>query len=157
MGEMLPALTVWQPWASLIVAGFKPYEFRRWPGPKLVVGRRIAIHAGARPARCDEIAELLERLHRRMSKIDERAVPFLERAHLTPGILPLSSVLGTAVMGEPKLAARLFADEIDPNDSSRIDHSIWAWPMLDIERFDIPVPARGAQGFWRWQRELGDG
>ena len=24
----LPALTIWQPWASLIMAGCKPYEFR---------------------------------------------------------------------------------------------------------------------------------
>lgn len=149
----MKALTVWQPWASLIIAGFKPYEFRKWPGPKQVVGKRIAIHAGARPARRDEIADLLDRMQRRRSKIDDAALPFLERAHLSPGILPLSSVLGTAVLGEPKRAAKLFVGEIDPNDSDRVDHSIWAWPMLEIEQFAPPIPARGAQGFWEWHYE----
>ena len=43
------ALTVWQPWASLIVLSLKPYEFRGWAAPKSFVGRRNAIHA-ARPA-----------------------------------------------------------------------------------------------------------
>lgn len=26
----MKALTVWQPWASLIIMGAKPYEFRKW-------------------------------------------------------------------------------------------------------------------------------
>jgi hypothetical protein len=146
----MKALTIYQPWATLIIEGLKPYEFRKWPGPKWVVGKRIAIHASARPVKRDEVAELLDRLERRMSKVDERAVPLLEKIHLSPGLLPLASVLGTAIMGEPKQAAKLFAGELDPNDSARIDHSIWAWPMLEIERLDVPVPARGAQGFWRW-------
>lgn len=42
------ALTVWQPWASLIAVGAKPYEFRSWPAPAWIVGQRIAIHAGVR-------------------------------------------------------------------------------------------------------------
>lgn len=150
MADSIPALTVWAPWSSLIVAGWKPYEFRRWPAPKRLIGQRIAIHSGARPPKRQEIADLLNRMQRRMSKVDEAALPFLEHAHLTPGILPLSSVLGTAVLGEPKQAAKLFAGEADPNDSDRIDHAVWAWPMLEIVRFDVPIPARGAQGFWYW-------
>jgi len=151
MTDSISALTIYQPWATLIVAGLKPYEFRKWPAPKRLVGQRIAIHAGARPAKKNEIAALLARLQRRMSKVDERAVPLLERWHLSPGLLPVSSVLGTAVLGEPRQAAKLFAGEIDPNDSDRVDHSLWAWPMLEIVRFDITVPARGKQGFWWWK------
>jgi hypothetical protein len=47
--EVTHALTVWQPWASLIIKDFKPYEFRGWPAPRSLVGRRLAIHTGARP------------------------------------------------------------------------------------------------------------
>lgn len=42
------ALTIWQPWASLIAAGCKPYEWRGWRVPRNMIGRRIGIHAGAR-------------------------------------------------------------------------------------------------------------
>jgi hypothetical protein len=152
----LPALTVWAPWSTLIIMGWKPYEFRKWDyrtRRRDLVGRRIAIHAGARPARKDEIADLLDRINRNHSMIDEMAVPFLEKWHVTPGMLHLSAVLGTAVLGEPRKAHTLLSPDqtsAAEADSMRIDHHIWAWPLTEIERFDIPVPARGAQGFWRF-------
>ena len=110
--ERILALTIWQPWGSLIVGDLKPYEFRKWdyrsryPG---LVGQRIAIHAGARPARRDEIADLLSRLSRKHSMVAERAVPHLERWHLAPGSLPLSAILGTAILGEPRRAHTLLS------------------------------------------------
>lgn len=58
----IPTLTVWQPWATLIAEGFKPYEFRGWPAPRSLIGKRIAIHAGARPVRKDEVRQLLLQL-----------------------------------------------------------------------------------------------
>jgi hypothetical protein len=61
----MKALTIWQPWASLIMIGAKPFEFRRWDfrarEPSLV-GERIVIHAGTRPMKADEIEDLIERL-----------------------------------------------------------------------------------------------
>jgi hypothetical protein len=42
------AVTVWQPWATLIAEGLKPLEFRSRPLPSALVGTRIGIHAGAR-------------------------------------------------------------------------------------------------------------
>ena len=42
------ALTVRQPWAWLIIKGYKRIEYRSWqPGKRLRVGERFAIHAGA--------------------------------------------------------------------------------------------------------------
>jgi len=40
------ALTVKQPWASLIASGLKQIENRTYPVPKTVRGARVAIHAG---------------------------------------------------------------------------------------------------------------
>lgn len=46
----MKALTVRQPWASLIALGVKTIETRSWRAPKALIGERIAIHAGkARP------------------------------------------------------------------------------------------------------------
>jgi hypothetical protein len=154
--EPIYALTVWAPWSSLIIEGWKPYEFRRWDYRERrqdLVGKRIAIHAGARPARKDEIADLLSRVTRKYSSVSEAAAPYLEKWHLSPAILPLSAVLGTAILGEPRRAHTLLSrDQVAAieSDSQRIDHHMWAWPLSEIERFDVPVPARGAQGFWRF-------
>lgn len=44
----MKAVSLWQPWASLIACGAKTIETRSWPAPRTVVGQRIAIHAAKR-------------------------------------------------------------------------------------------------------------
>lgn len=52
----LPCLTLWQPWASLIVPLLvKWIETRGWAAPASLIGMRIGIHAAARPINLDEI------------------------------------------------------------------------------------------------------
>ena len=48
------AVTLYQPWASLIALGHRTTETRSWPAPRSLVGSRIAIHAGKRRPRRDE-------------------------------------------------------------------------------------------------------
>lgn len=148
----MKALTIWQPWATLIMVGAKPFEFRKWAAPRSLVGQRIVIHAGSRKVVRDELRELLMRLTLEKGfgtgLHADKAVPLLERALTSPGILPLASALGTACLGEPRKASALFKG--DTNDSDRIDHAIWAWPMQDVQPFEPFVPIRGAQGFWNY-------
>lgn len=149
----MKALTVWQPWASLIAAGAKPYEFRSWAAPNFARGRRIAIHAGARPVRRAEIADLVARLMGNdwSVALKAEALPLLERALRSPGMLPLSAVLCTVELGTPRRAWEIvgeFGGAI--NDSDRDEHSNWAWPVSAIEPLLPPIEARGAQGFWDW-------
>jgi len=158
MPEFLPAITLWQPWATLVAEGLKPFEFRKWPAPARYVHRRIAIHAGARPTRKEEVRELLLRLHslsfRETGLAREGSIKLLESVLSSPARLPLSSVLCTAILGEPvrdaALAERLGTSFV--NDSDRGEHSNWGWPLAEIERLEPFVPARGAQGFWTWER-----
>lgn len=158
MAETMPAITIWQPWATLIAEGLKPHEFRGWPAPSRLVGQRIAIHAGARPARREEINDLIYRLGRndwRTTGLIEpgKALDLLERVFNAPKSLPLSSVVCTAVLGKPirnaELAERMGIEWA--NDSDRIEHSNWGWPLTEIERLEPFVPAKGAQGFWVWR------
>ena len=148
-----PAITIWQPWASLIQAAAKPYEWRGWAAPKRLVGRRIAIHAGARKVVVQEIQELIYLLDRHgeagTSLIPEVAKPLLERWSSAPGMLPLSSVLCTAVLGEP-IPATLYAAGKNVADSDRIDHTKWGWPLTEIETLEPFQPAKGMQGIWNW-------
>jgi hypothetical protein len=150
----MKALTVYQPWASLIMIGAKPYEFRRWDYRERegrLEGQRIVIHAGARPIRLREVEDIIARMTDRISSLRaEIAMPMLERlraAYRCQGVLPLACGLGTAVLGKPKSVNELFNS---PADSDRIDHHMFAWPLTDIKAFDEPAPMRGMQGFWNW-------
>lgn len=152
----MKALTIWQPWASLIAIDAKPYEFRGWRPPRSVIGQRIAIHAGARPAKRAEIKDLLTRLQLPEAawttalKAD-LAIPFLEQALRRPELLPLSHMLCTGLLGEPRdgwsIAAE-FGGRV--NDSDREEHANWAWPLTDLEDIVPPVRVSGAQGLWNW-------
>lgn len=146
--------TIWQPWASLVMIGAKPYEFRRWDYreryPNLE-GQRIVIHAGTRPVRRAEVEDIVLRMKDRLSSLRaEIAMPLLERlldAYKCQGIVELAAGLGTAVLRKPKSVSALFNS---PADSDRIDHHMWAWPLTDIQPFAAPIPMRGMQGFWEW-------
>ncbi len=154
----MKAITIWQPWASLIMAGAKLYEFRRWdyseryPG---IASTRIVIHAGARAMRRNEIDDILMRIDDGDSALVEKiARPVLERileAHSSSPGLPLASGLGTATILRARRCTDLFKGVID---SDRIDEHVFAWPLQSIEVFPHPVPCRGAQGFWNWPSDL---
>lgn len=150
-------ITVWQPWATLIAIGLKPYEFRGWCAPAAKIGQRIGIHAGARPVRRSELQDLILRLQSAEAwttclKPTDQALRVLETMLQSPGVLPLSHILCTAVLGKPVLSREIvgeFGGVI--NDSDRDDHCNFAWPLTEIERLQPPVEARGSQGFWWWR------
>lgn len=150
----MKALTIWQPWASLIMIGAKPFEFRRWNYADRyagLIGQRIVIHAGSRPVKRDEILDIIARLEDRISSLrPEIARPLLDRilaAHRCQGVVPLAAGLGTAIL---RRALRVDAIFRSPADSDRIDHHMYGWPLTDIRPFKQPIPCRGAQGFWNW-------
>ncbi len=159
-----PALTIWQPWATLIMAGAKPFEFRGWCAPRSYWGRRVAIHAGARPMRRGELQELEAKLlSDRWAETGLKrslALDIIERAERAPREFPRSAVLCLATLGRPvrdaELAEQLGVPSV--NDSDRGEHSNWGWPLTNIEPLTPYVPARGRQGWWMWTRsEAHDG
>jgi hypothetical protein len=155
----MKAFTVWQPWATLIMIGAKPYEFRRWDyrtRAAALEGQCIVIHAGARPVKLGEVEDIIWRINDGFSLLrGEIARPLLDRlqvAHRGRGVVELAAGLGTAVIGRPCPAATLFKSL--PNDSDRIDQHMWAWPLTNIRPFAAPIPMRGAQGFWNWPYDV---
>lgn len=162
----MKALTIYQPWASLIMAGAKPFEFRGWsprlrgPSYAALIGQRIVIHSSTRKIDRGEVKDLITVLTRGGECAAETclhgdmAMPVLDEA-LKPThniSLPFGAGLGTAVLGEPRSGLEIAEEFGVPraNDSDRDDHANWGWPMLDIEVWDEPVACRGFQGFWNW-------
>jgi hypothetical protein len=153
----MKAITVWQPWASLIIVGAKPYEFRSWPPPASLLGKRIVIHAAARKIDRREVQQLVRLLEAggryaaRTCLHADKALPLL-RAAMGGMDLPLSSGLGTAIVGCPRNGIEIAAEFGVPrvNDSDRDQHANWGWPMQAVEPFEQPFPMKGAQGLWNW-------
>jgi hypothetical protein len=154
----MKAITLWQPWASLIMIGAKPYEFRRWnyadkPALARLVGQRIVIHAGVRRPGYSELADIEVRIREGESAlIGDVATPFITKLMRafpeTDELAPRGVALGTCVIGNPQKSAELFAHIVA--DSDRLDHQMWAWPVSDVQPFAAPIPSAGAQGFWNW-------
>lgn len=167
---MMKALTVWQPWATLIAIGAKPYEFRGWMPPTDFVWKRIAIHAAARPVRLKEVEDILTRLENGDKSdclIADKAAPLLIRVRAgilakkrknelfttepeqEPFELPHSAVVCTAILGFAR-PGKACAMEFGCKVEDHVRGFNYGWPMNEVVPM-MPVPARGAQGFWEWE------
>lgn len=152
----MKALTIWQPWASLIIVGAKPYEFRKHRAPRTIIGQRIVIHAGKLSVDREEVQDMLDMFElfpddaRELCLHRHLAIPVLEA--FLRGELPMGAGIGTAIVGEPRLGTDIAADFGVPraNDSDRDDQANWGWPMLHPDAWETPVPMRGMQGIWPW-------
>lgn len=151
------AYTLWQPWASLVIEGAKPFEFRGYRPPPAVRGQRIVIHAAARKVSRDEIGDILEdldaggELTAQRCLVLPKAHEILARMLQRPDEIVYSAGLGTAIVGEPRDGIEIARDEFGARavEVGELDAN-WGWPMLDIERWPRPVPMRGNRGPWVW-------
>ena len=126
----MKALTLYQPWASLVAARAKRNETRSWGtryrGP-------LAIHAG-------------------MKKMDRVwSVDELERAGLASGNLPFGAIVCIAKLIDCVPAARVRASVSSTElNFGNYSDGRWVWILEVTEAFATPVPARGRQGLWEW-------
>jgi len=139
------ALTLTQPWATLIAIGAKKVETRSWPtayrGP-------LAIHAAKGfPGWAKAYI------------YDDRFVHVLQAAGFTHWKqLPLGMVLCTCrLVGtfrtERGAQATLLADPLSEQERAFGDYTPgrWAWNLADVQPFASPIPATGALGLWEWE------
>lgn len=114
----MKALTLHQPWASLIIWGPKRIENRTWHPHKTVLWKRIAIHAG--------------------KKLEKSTLEQYQSRILPGGLpVPLGAILGTA-----------FVQGSVTESSDEFFMGPIGWMLTDIERFRVPIPCPGAQGLW---------
>ena len=132
----MKAITISQPYASLIASGEKWVENRTWPtkyrGP-------LAIHAG-------------------------KGTQYMTAAQLTT--FPNGCVLAVATLvacwsvrdirgygSSPEMANEPVC-EGGPTWRMLAEHEHtegpWCWFLQDIKRYTEPVPQQGAQGLWNW-------
>ena len=133
----MKALSLWQPWASLIAVGAKRFETRGWAtayrGPLVICAAKRKITRDE----CDEMdaPEFLRALN--VESLDE---------------LPL----GVAVCLASLTACRSTESVVFGSDAHRIrEHAFgnfapgrFAWRLDNVRPFARPIPIKGAQGLF---------
>jgi hypothetical protein len=136
---VLPSVTLWQPYACLIEIRAKPYETRAFPIPQRLAGRRVAIHAAARPCFVD---------------LDEDVLADISDAFGRCGwsyFLPRGVIVATAILAESIPAEKVKADSFGDYTAGR-----WAWRLEDVRSVDPHIPAKGRQQIgWEWTAPVG--
>lgn len=166
------AISLWQPWASLIAVEAKPYETRDWPPPAWLVGKRIAIHA-AKHVDADAVTlamecclgergpDLVDKLRPHTYRRGNESLGKFGVARLPVGCVVATAVLDAAFLcGEPAEGTRFPAATVirrmesrpyPPCFTVRYDDygnyapGRWAWSLTDIRQITPPAPAIGRQ------------
>lgn len=151
----MKALTLWQPWASLVACGAKQYETRSW-APPLRAGELLAIHAAARPVDLRDLDGMtLDAMSDAL--FDEHgALPGLGLAELED--LPRGVVLAVARFVGVQRTERLAGDDARQQDMVSEDEFLfgdyspgrYGWKLEVLHRLETPIGARGGQKLWNW-------
>lgn len=170
------ALTIRQPWASLIAAGVKTIETRSWStkyrGP-------LAIHAGTSKPKRSAVGDWLPCEQFNGSWVLEH---YARGCHGAPGEIPMpiGAVVATCtladvvpivhvddedcdmdcvVVTESGIHLDLFRGAIFPMDEQLpfgdFTPGRYAFLLTDITPLPEPQPAKGRQGLWDWEADRG--
>ena len=124
----MKVLTIKQPWATLIVEGYKEYEFRSW---KTKYRGKILIHASL---------SLEKDANERFSEynLNHEYGCIIGEAEITDCIL---------VDGEFNEKLR----KINPLVYARSNHTeTYAWKLENIKKYDKPIYVKGKLGLWNY-------
>jgi len=151
----MKAITLTQPWATLVAIGAKKIETRSWRtdyrGP-------LAIHA-AKGKYNDEY--LLQKIEPFYSAL--HAAGIVSRLQMPLGgvvaVCELVGVIPTAHFRESSPVyrrtgpdGRYYRYELTKDEMQFGDYTPgrYAWLLADVQALAVPVPAKGALGLWEW-------
>jgi len=174
----MKAISLWQPWASLIAAGLKPYETRDWFPPAKLIGQKIAIHAAKKVDKgaAQFAEEIMYGQHADLGHAgaDKISATFnkpgdFDWANLGMAPMPVGCVVATAKLAAAfkigdtaregsaltaKVTSAIWFYKTETPTSIRIDDfgdyspGRWAWLLTDVKAINPPAPVKGAQGFF---------
>lgn len=126
----MKALTIKEPWATLIIEGYKAYEFRSW---KTKYRGKILIHAG-------------------MSLEKENANKFKDyNLEYSKG-----AIIGEAEITDCIFVTKEINEElkkINPLVYGKSGHvEKYAWKLENVKKYDKPIPVKGQLGLWNYDK-----
>lgn len=128
--EIYPVITLYQPWASWVIWGWKPIETREHYRFNCLQHKRILIHAGLTT---DSAGYAVNN-------------PYLSAAqNAMRDDMPNGFILGSAYVSDTKILESEDSGEalIDCGNTQR-----YGLILTEIKRFDIPIKESGSMGIW---------
>jgi len=125
----MKAITLTQPWATLVAILVKQIETRSW---RTFYRGPLAIHAGKKFSPC----------------FDSRILKVLEANCIYE--LPTGVIVATCTLVR---IIRIYPDNVPPAPEFYFgDYTAgrWAWHLSDVVALAKPIPARGSLGLWEW-------
>ena len=144
----MKAITIWQPWATLVITGAKSFETRSWApqhrGP-------LVIHAGKKWTAALKDLCFTEPFCNALS-----IAAALTKWTETGPELPLGALLGVVEVVEchPTDKVRGFTMKFGELAFGDFTDGRFAWELVVCKRFAKPIPYRGHQGMWDVSDEL---
>ena len=135
----MKAITIWEPWATLIALGYKRVETRSW---STTWRGEIAIHAARTMKHCSFYN--VNELCRRAGISDE------ERDHLVLSVRP-GHVVAVASLVDVWTTEKVIAyDLISDRERALGDYgpNRYSWKIEDVRRIPRPFSAIGRQQIW---------
>lgn len=125
----MKVLTIKQPWASLIIQGYKRFEFRSW---QTKYRGELLIHAG--------------------KGIDKEAVKRLKK--YIPEDMPLGKIIGKVKLVDcikisPEFKEILLKENKDIYAESSFKEN-YGWQLTDIQKLDKSIEAKGHLSLWEY-------
>lgn len=124
----MKCLTIKQPWASLIINGYKKYEFRSW---KTYYRGKIYIHAG------------LSKEKNMIDKVKNYNLEYISGA-----------IIGEAEIIDCILVDKNFNDLLyKENNLVYGDNHVgmYAWKLINIKKYQEPIYIKGKLGLWEYK------
>ena len=128
----MKALTIKQPWASLIIEGYKKYEFRSC---KTNYRGKILIHAGL----------TLEK------NIQEKFKDY-NLDYKLGYIIGEAEIVDCILVDEEFNCLLRNIDSIVYGTSNHVEN--YAWKLENIKKYDNPLPCKGKLSLWDYKGEL---
>ena len=125
----MKVLTIKEPWASLIIEGYKEYEFRSW---KTNYRGKILIHAGLSIEK-----ENLERFKDYDINVQR------------------GKIIGEATLVDCIKVTPEFQEELEKKDKvvyGRSKHdNTYGWKLENVIKYDNPIEVKGKLGLWNYE------
>jgi len=125
----MKALTIKQPWASLIVNNYKTYEFRSW---KTNYRGKILIHAGLTMEK-----DILNKVNYNIEYIQ-------------------GAIIGEVEITDCILIDEKFDEDLRKiNNTVYGNNHIgnYAWKLENIKKYDKPIYVKGKLGLWNYEKK----
>lgn len=142
IGAPMKAITIWQPWADLIIRGYKHFETRGWATPYT---GPLAIHAA-------KFRKIPHEIYMAIAGAigmtpDEYPGSWLFQLEMGAPAERFGAILGWGHLGQAIPTASRSWDNRE-QVLGNFEPFRYAWPITDLHPLTWTVPAKGRQSLW---------